>query len=265
MQKYIISYFWIMLRALIGVLLIPYWIWLIVVFLAFLITSTVISLLLLLMLGKKAHNPTMAVYKFWSTFFFVAAGIRIRVKNRERLYNHLPCIVVCNHGSNLDMFLGAYAMPTSIKPLAKMQLKKMPLLGFLFTTVCVMVDRSSKESRERSSRAMLETLQEGKSIFIFPEGTRNKGTKPVNVFYDGAFRFGIESGFPIVAMCTIGARSVTPSNGYSVRPGKIDIHFLGPYHTKDLTKEDLPELKTRIFNDMFAEIKTQDPMFQSAE
>lgn len=216
-------------------------------------------------LGKKAHNPTLAIYKFWSAFFFLAAGIRIRFKNRDRLFTNLPCIVVCNHGSNLDMFLGAYAMPTSIKPLAKMQLKKMPLLGYLFSTVCVMVDRSSKESRERSSHAMLKTLQEGKSIFIFPEGTRNKGNKPANEFYDGAFRFGIESGFPIVAMCTIGARSITPSTSYSVRPGTISIHFLGPYLTPGLTKDDLPALKSRIFNDMYAEIKTHDPMFQLAE
>jgi 1-acyl-sn-glycerol-3-phosphate acyltransferase len=234
-------------------------------FLAFLISSTVLSILLRIILGKKAHNATMAIYKFWSALFFIAAGIRIRIKNREKLFNNLPCIAVCNHGSNLDMFLGAYAMPTSIKPLAKIQLKKMPLLGYLFTTVCVMVDRSSRESRERSSRAMLETLQEGKSIFIFPEGTRNKGTKPVNEFFDGAFRFGIESGFPIVAMCTIGARAVTPSSGYSVRPGTISIHFLGPYPTQGLTKEDLPELKSRIYQDMYAEIKTHDPMFQSAE
>jgi 1-acyl-sn-glycerol-3-phosphate acyltransferase len=90
-------------------------------------------------------------------------------------------------------------MPTSIKPLAKVQLKKMPLLGYLFSTVCVMVDRSSRESRERSSRAMLEELQGGATIFVFPEGTRNKGDKPLNAFYDGAFRFGIESGYPIVA------------------------------------------------------------------
>jgi 1-acyl-sn-glycerol-3-phosphate acyltransferase len=261
----LISYFWKMLKPLKYLFLIPYWLWLIITFVAFLISSTVLSIFLLLLLGKKAHSPTMAIYKFWSTVFFLAAGIRIAVKNRAVLYRNLPCIVVCNHGSNLDMFLGAYSMPLHVKPLAKIQLKKMPLLGFLFTTVCVMVDRSSKESRERSSRAMLETLQQGSSIFIFPEGTRNKGSKPLNEFYDGAFRFGIESGYPIVAMCTLGARSVTPSTGYSVRPGKISIHYLGPYETKGLTKDDLPALKSRIFNDMFAEIKLHDPMFHSAE
>jgi 1-acyl-sn-glycerol-3-phosphate acyltransferase len=203
----------------------------------------------------------MAVNKFWSAAFFVAGFIRIKVYNRERLFNHLPCIVVSNHGSNLDMFIGAYTMPTSIKPLAKVQLKKMPLLGYLFSTVCVLVDRSSKESRERSSRAMLEELQGGATIFIFPEGTRNKGDKPLNAFYDGAFRFGIESGFPIVAMCAINARAITPSDNYSVRPGTIEIQYLGPYETKGLKREDVDALKQRIFNDMYKVIEERDPMF----
>jgi 1-acyl-sn-glycerol-3-phosphate acyltransferase len=204
----------------------------------------------------------MAVNKFWSAAFFVAGFIRIKTYNRERLFNHLPCIVVSNHGSNLDMFIGAYTMPTSIKPLAKVQLKKMPLLGYLFSTVCVLVDRSSKESRERSSRAMLEELQGGATIFIFPEGTRNKGDKPLNAFYDGAFRFGVESGFPIVAMCAINARAITPSDNYSVRPGTIEIQYLGPYETKGLKRDDVDALKQRIHNDMYKVLEERDPMFK---
>jgi 1-acyl-sn-glycerol-3-phosphate acyltransferase len=203
----------------------------------------------------------MAVNKFWSAVFFVAGFIRVKIYNRERLFNHLPCIVVSNHGSNLDMFIGAYTMPTSIKPLAKVQLKKMPLLGYLFSTVCVLVDRSSKESRERSSRAMLEELQGGATIFIFPEGTRNKGDKPLNAFYDGAFRFGVESGFPIVAMCAINARAITPSDNYSVRPGTIEIQYLGPYETKGLKRDDVDALKQRIHNDMYKVLEERDPMF----
>jgi 1-acyl-sn-glycerol-3-phosphate acyltransferase len=203
----------------------------------------------------------MAVNKFWSAAFFAGGLIRIKVYNRERLFNNLPCIVVSNHGSNLDMFIGAYTMPTSIKPLAKVQLKKMPLLGYLFSTVCVLVDRSSKESRERSSRAMLEELQGGATIFVFPEGTRNKGDKPLNAFYDGAFRFGVESGYPIVAMCAINARAITPSDNYSVRPGTIEIQYLGPYETKGLKRDDVDALKQRIHNDMYKVLEERDPMF----
>jgi len=232
------------------------------VFLAFLVTSSLAGLILIPILGKRAHEPMMAVYKFWSFTFFLCSGIRIRSSNREILFDNLPCIVVSNHGSNLDMFIGAYGLPLSVKPMAKVQLKKMPLLGFLFSTVCVLVDRSSKESRDKSSRAMIAEIRNGKTIFIYPEGTRNKGDKPLNDFYDGAFRFAIESQRPIVAMCSINARKLNPSDSYAVRPGTIRIRYMGPYSTAGLTKEDLPKLKEQIYSDMYATILHEDPMYQ---
>lgn len=232
------------------------------VFLCFLVSSSLIGILLIPTMGKKAHRPMMSVYKFWSATFFLCAGIRIKTTDRQKLFGNLPCIVVCNHGSNLDMFIGAYSLPTSVKPLAKVQLKKMPLLGFLFSTVCVLVDRRSKESRDRSSRAMMAEVLGGNSIFIFPEGTRNKSDQPLNDFYDGAFRFAIESQKPIVAMCSTNARNLTPSDSYSVRPGTIGVSFLGPYSTVGMTKEDLPALKEKVRNDMFERIRKDDPMFR---
>ncbi|HPH83218.1 MAG TPA: lysophospholipid acyltransferase family protein [Flavobacteriales bacterium] len=251
-----------MLRLLSYILLIPYWIWLILVFLCFLVSSSLIGLILIPTIGKRAHQPMMMVYKFWSATFFFCAGIRIKTINREKLFGNLPCIVVSNHGSNLDMFISAYSLPLSVKPLAKVQLKKMPLLGFLFATVCVLVDRRSKESRDKSSRAMMSEILSGNSIFIFPEGTRNKSQEPLNEFFDGAFRFAIESQKPLVAMCSINARNITPSDNYAVRPGTITIKFLGPYETTGLTKEDLPALKTKIREEMYQVLKTEDPMFK---
>jgi 1-acyl-sn-glycerol-3-phosphate acyltransferase len=230
----------------------------------FLVSSSLIGLLLIPILGRKAHRPMMAVYKFWSAFFFIAAGIRVKVFHRERLFQNLPAIVVCNHCSNMDMFIGAYSQPINIKPLAKVQLKKMPLLGFLFSTVCVLVDRSSKESRERSSRAMREELQRGNSIFIFPEGTRNTSNQPLNAFYDGAFRFAIESGYPVVALCSINARSLVPSDSYSVRPGTLELQYLGPYETKGLRKDDVDALKQQVWNDMNAVLASRDRMFRAS-
>ncbi|MEX1190120.1 MAG: lysophospholipid acyltransferase family protein [Bacteroidia bacterium] len=203
----------------------------------------------------------MAVYKFWSYVFFFAAGIRLKQKNKKALSSSLPCIIVGNHGSNLDMFIGAFCSPLNIKPLAKMQLKKIPILGHLFSAVCVMVDRSSKESRDRSSRAMMAEILKGNSIYIFPEGTRNTGNQPVNDFYDGAFRFAIDSQRPIVAMCIINARKVVPSDSYSVRPGTITVQYLGPYITKGLTKESVSKIKQQIHKDMFEAIRKADPMF----
>jgi 1-acyl-sn-glycerol-3-phosphate acyltransferase len=240
---------------------IPYWIWMAIVFIIFLVSSFIIASILLLVFQKNAQKPIMLLYKTWSAIFFFCAGIRIQQVNREILLNNVPCIMCCNHGSNLDMYLGAYSVTLNTKPLAKVQLKKMPLLGYLFASVCVLVDRSSKESREKSSRLMMQEIQNGNSIFLFPEGTRNKSAEPLNPFFDGAFRFAIESQRPIVAMCTVNARNITPSDGYAIKPGLIRIKYLGPYVTKGLNKDDLPELKERVRKDMYAVLKREDPMF----
>ncbi len=109
---------------------------------------------------------------------------------------------------------------------------------------------------------MMSEILNGNSIFIFPEGTRNKGLEPLNEFYDGAFRFAIESQKPIVAMCSINARNITASDNYAVRPGTITIKYLGPYDTTGLTKENLPELKNKIREDMYEVLRTEDPMFK---
>lgn len=246
-------------------LLIPYWLWLIIVFLMFLVSSTIISSLLLLLLQKKAQKPLIALYKTWSALFFAAALIRVETENSQVTRQNNPAIIISNHGSNLDMFIGAYVVPLNTKPLAKVQLKKMPLLGFLFSTVCVLIDRTSRESREKGSRKLIQELQKGYSIFIYPEGTRNRGNQPVNAFFDGAFRFAIEGQVPLIAMCTVGARSITPSDGYAVRPGKIQVTFLGPYHTKGLNQHDLPALKEKIHNDMYAYIGKHDPLFRDSK
>jgi 1-acyl-sn-glycerol-3-phosphate acyltransferase len=240
---------------------IPYWIWMSIVFILFLVSSFILSAFFLILFRKNAQKPVMAIYKTWSAIFFFCAGIRIQQVNREILFNNLPCIICCNHGSNLDMYIGAYTVTLNTKPLAKVQLKKMPLLGYLFSAVCVMVDRSSKESREKSSRLMMQEIQNGNSIFLFPEGTRNKSSEPLNPFFDGAFRFAIESQRPIIALCTINARNITPSDGYSVRPGLIRIKYLGPYITEGLSKDDLVSLKEKVRKDMYDVLKNEDPMF----
>lgn len=205
----------------------------------------------------------MFINKSWAYIFTALGGIRIIQHKKEILDQNVPCIVVGNHGSNLDMFIGAYCMPLKVKPLAKVQLKKIPLLGFLFSTVCILVDRSSKESRERSGRFLMEEINKGAVVYIFPEGTRNRGNKPVNEFFDGAFRFAIEGKTKIVAMCTVNARKIVPSDSYWIQPGTIHVHYLGPYDGSALTKDNLEAFKMQVYTDMYALIGREDPMFSA--
>jgi 1-acyl-sn-glycerol-3-phosphate acyltransferase len=160
------------------------------------------------------------------------------------------------------MFLGAIGLPNSSKPLGKIELKKIPLLGYLFSVGAILVDRKSRESREKSIFRIRQEIKKGNNVFIYPEGTRNQTDKPLRDFYDGAFRFAIESNSPLVVMISINAKQIVPANGLYLRPGKIDLHYLPVYETKELNQNDIQQLKQQVYNDMETFILKHDPAFQ---
>ncbi|MCW5909925.1 MAG: 1-acyl-sn-glycerol-3-phosphate acyltransferase [Cyclobacteriaceae bacterium] len=59
------------------------------------------------------------------------------------------------------------------RPLAKKELLKLPVFGWITRATCVVVDRSSNESRKKKER-LKEILNMGINILVFPEGTQNR-------------------------------------------------------------------------------------------
>jgi 1-acyl-sn-glycerol-3-phosphate acyltransferase len=108
-------------------------------------------------------------------------------------------IVIANHWSYLDTAMIFRAIPFYARPLAKYELSKIPLFGFLYKTMAIIVDRENPESRLKSLHLLKHTIEAEKtSIFIFPEGTFNETNEPLKSFYDGAFRIAIETQTPIL-------------------------------------------------------------------
>ena len=74
---------------------------------------------------------------------------------------------------------------------------KIPLFGLIYKRGSVLVDRKSEESRKNSFVKMKEVLDMGLHMCIYPEGTRNKTTEPLQRFHNGAFKLAIDTGKPI--------------------------------------------------------------------
>jgi 1-acyl-sn-glycerol-3-phosphate acyltransferase len=114
--------------------------------------------------------------------------------------------------------------------------------------VVVMIDRSSKESREKSVGLLKEEIENGQSVLIFPEGTMNKTSAPLGDFYDGAFRIAIETQTPLMPFVMINNSKLLPRIApLKVRPGIIKTVFLGEISVKGLDLEDLPLLKQKVY------------------
>ena len=141
--------------------------------------------------------------------------------------------------------------------MAKKELLKIPVFGWIARGACVIVDRSSSESKKKSLDKLKETLEHGISILLFAEGTQNRSKEPLQPFKDGAFRIAIDTQKPILPMVVVGAGKLMPPGTIEMRPGLIKI-FVGPeISVADLSTDNTQSLKQKTYDVMKAMIEHQ--------
>lgn len=236
-------------------------------FILFLLTVLPVALFYKLFFPRTADTRFFNYGAGWARFWMRICGIRYRIHNRDSYYHSGCSYVICsNHVSLLDVFCSTIPLRSPVRVLAKKEIKRIPLLGTAFAMVSVFVDRNSPESRRRSFEKLSSDLRSGThSIFMYPEGTRNRSRKPLRDFYDGAFRLAVQAGVPVCAFVAVHPRTVFDPKGIFFKPGgKIDIWFLPPYETAALSEADVPALKERVRNDMWNLLAEKDPYFAGA-
>lgn len=183
--------------------------------------------------------------------FFLYAS-RVQIINADTIQPDEVYIFVGNHISLLDVPAVAMATPNTFKFLAKHELTKIPLFGYIIKNLYFSVKRKDKEDRARSMDAMKECLDRGISLFIFPEGTRNKTEAPLADFYDGAFKLALHSRKPI-AVCTI-INSKKILNGTSLWPGTMTCIYSKPFVAD--ASDTLDSLKHKVQTEMLLHLHT---------
>lgn len=239
-----------------------YSIWLAVTFVV--ITFPMVICYLFMFLVPYKHQ-IVGVYYINRTFMFfwsIIVGVFYKIKGKENIIKNQTYIVVSNHINAMDLAAISYGLRVYAKPLVKKELTKIPGVGQLFSLMCLTVDRSSKESRHASKVKMLSDLKLGISIFIFPEGTRNRGKEPLLPFFDGAFELAIESQLPIIPAIQLNTRKLNPNSSILFRPGIIELVHLPSIPTIGLTLNNLQELKEKVHTIMHDFIKKNDEDFK---
>lgn len=166
----------------------------------------------------------------------------IRVKAEMGVLDDLPpgSVVLANHQSNFDLFIVGQVIPRRTVAVGKKSLGWIPLFGQLFWLGGnVLIDRGNAYKARRAMLATTKTLQQGTSIWIFPEGTRNQDEQ-LRAFKKGAFHMALAAGAPIVPVCVSRYRRRMGLNSWAQRT--VTIRALAPIATAGLTTQDLPAL-----------------------
>ncbi len=227
-----------------------YSIWTVVSFLLLTIPMAIGYLLLKLIPYKKQINGVYAINQTAIFIWSVLVGMRYKIKGLENIDKHQTYVVVANHVNAADMMATAYGQRVPAKPLVKKELTLIPGLGQLFSLMCLPVDRSSKEARNKSKIRMLNELKQGISVLIFPEGTRNRTKEPLIPFFDGAFELAIEAQVPIIPVVLTNIRKINRVDTLLVQPGTMEITHLPPIKTTGLQAHQIENLKQEVFQKM---------------
>lgn len=190
-------------------------------------------------------------YHGFTRMFFMLTLIRVRVSGLEHLDPSRTYIIVSNHVSALDFMVNALAYPGVYKYLAKRELVRVPLFGYIVRKMCVLVDRRDARSRAQSIQYLKRTLSEGYSVFLYPEGTRNRTAELLQPFHRGAFKIAIESGFPIAIQTIINAHRIArKAEAVDLSPGRVDVLWSAPIPVVGLTEKDIAQLSERVREEM---------------
>ncbi len=209
-------------------------------------------------LAGSRRSPHMAhrVSRAWAGFMFAMLLIRFRPLFRDRIDPARTYVFIANHKSTIDIPAYALACGNTFRFLAKAELTRIPVMGYVIRKLYVSVRRSDKSDRSRSMDAMKKSIDAGISVFICPEGTRNRTERPLLDFRDGAFRLAIRTGTPLAILTLHGtARLHSPRRPAELRPGRIIGEWSQPIETKGMTEADLPGLKSRAYETMLAALR----------
>jgi len=178
-------------------------------------------------------------------------GVRVRIVGRERVPAG-ACLFVANHTSSADAPAVVGAIPRRVAILLKESLFKWPIAGQAFTLAgFIPVKRSERESAIASVEKATQSMREGQSFLIYPEGTRSPDGR-LQTFKKGAVVMAIKAGLPIVPIACSSAHKVMPKRSLKIYPGEILVEFLEPIDASQYSFEQRDELNDRVHYTMAA-------------
>lgn len=194
----------------------------------------------------REYRPTVdKEIKDWLRPLIDMAGVDFVVQGQEKIPLGEPIIYTPNHAGAFDIPAIVLTAPDSPIFMAKKELGQIPFLKDWMDAVdCVFVDRSNKTSAHSSLQQAIDAVADGRSLVIFPEGTRSK-TGELGEFRGGAMKIAMETGAKVVPVLIEGTRARLEETG-NVTAGTVHVTYLDPIETKGLTKEDFFSMPAQI-------------------
>lgn len=185
--------------------------------------------------------------RLWARLALACAGTRVTLTGAERLPPG-PVLFMSNHQSGFDILALLAALPRSTSWIAKKELFSIPLFGSaMLRGGFIPLDRRDPRQAMKSLEHAIAMLRAGRSLVIFPEGTRSQDFRLLP-FKRGGFKLALRAGVPVAPVTINGSGRVNPAGTLRLYGGTISIviHPAIPPSTVPGQGKAENELMTRV-------------------
>ena len=192
-------------------------------------TILIIGLSIITLILTFQPNWVMEIVrKVWAPFVLFVFGVKLKVKGTEHLKPNETYIFISNHTSYLDIPILLIAIPRTFFFIAKRELIKIPLFGWMMYFLgMIFIDRSNRQKAIKSMKIAALKLKKGKNVLVFPEGTFDDDGQFLP-FKKGAFHIAVKAKIPLLPIAIIGANKIWPGHSnLKIKKGEVTVSF-GP-------------------------------------
>ena len=183
--------------------------------------------------------------RWWCRLIAWSIFARIRVYGTENVSADQNYVYMANHSSLIDTPAMFAYLPHQFRIMAKKELFYVPFMGWhLWSAGNFPIDRSDPRKTAKSLRKVIDGIRAGKSLAVFPEGTRTPDGR-LQEFKHGAFKIAMRAGVSIVPVSIRGTFKLLPKTTLAPRPGRVDVIIGKPIDTREYSEKNLNELISR--------------------
>jgi len=175
------------------------------------------------------------------------SGTKLTVIGKENIPVDTAVLYVANHRSFFDILINYVTVPTLTGFVAKKEMKKIPLLStWMYFVNCLFLDRKNVRKGMETILAGVEKMKSGISMFIFPEGTRNKQDLPFLPFKAGSLKIAEKSGCPIVPVAINNSADIFENHFPKLVKTHVILEYGKPIPTAGISTEEKKTLAKRV-------------------
>ncbi len=213
--------------------------------------------LLTILVGFFGHSQDRA-HKcacLWSKLVIWLSGVQVIVQGLEHLDQANSQVLASNHQGSFDIWAFSAYLPVQFRWVVKKELFRIPALGGAMRAAgYIAIDRFHPRQAMRDIKQGRRRLEQGRSLLIFPEGTRSLDGK-VGDFKAGAFLLALQSKVPVVPISIQGSYRIMPKDSIWLSPRTIRITVHPPIPTQGLNRQEQKSLPEKVRQIIIAGVK----------